>query len=184
MKKYLFLLLAALTFVACSEDEEIVTYNFKINEQGTVTPLNGLNSFSEAKFQSVLVGHGWYVTEKYWIEDDGTVDTERNLCEGMIGKDPLTFYLDNENLTEFVWVDHIPASTYITSPYRYSASTNLLLVKENALLTILSYDADKKRLMALQGACGRYLLILNRMSEKQLEDTWKSHPNNFEDINN
>jgi len=182
MKKYIFILLAAMTFVACNDDENNFPYEFRINEQGTVTPLNGLNSFSEENFQSILPGHGWYATEEYWIDDDGKVDTERNLCIGMIGANPLTFYLDNENLTEFIWMDHIPASVFKTRPYRYSESTNLLLVEERALLTILSYDADEDKLIALEGACGRHLLILKRMDEQTLQTAWKHHSTNYDDI--
>ena len=173
MKKKLFILLASLTFtVACNDEVEPNDVTFQV-ENGEVKPV-GMKKIPATTFAEQICGYGWLCTEAHIINEDGCVESQ-NFYDGLVGMNPPMYYFDNQELTEFIWMDAIPADGYRTMGYQYDEETNTVNIANGSTLTILSCNGEKGTMKALSRPTRSYMVQhFRRMSEQELENKRKA----------
>ena len=178
MKKYIFFLLAALTFVACSEDESnptVFDYGAKLGEDKEFYLEEGMQPMSVTDFQDVVVNHPWKCLESHLIMDDGSINEEDYYSETE-GGGPYQFRLDKESLHYIVFTSsyYPPSYVEVANPYKYDENTNK--VHSYPRLTLLSYDKENEQLtMIVHPSMNLYLLSkYQRMPEEWWTELCKS----------
>lgn len=178
MKKYLFILFAALTFVACSEDETnptVFDYGAQLGEDKEFYLEENMQPMSVADFQNVVVNHPWKCLESHRIIDDGSIE-EEDFYLKVEGGGPYQFRLDKENLHYIVFTSsyYPPRDVEVVNPYKYDEKTNK--VHSYPRLTLLSYDKESEQLtMIVHSSMNLYLLSkYQRMPEEWWTELQKS----------
>lgn len=139
MKKYLFILLAALTFVACSEDDEL---QFSFDENGNITSVQGAKEVSQKEFEQYVAGRGWIIKTGY---------------SRIVGKDLITpvtmyFYFEKNQMGLCKRDNYTMKSFYSLLPYEYSKTDHWIKCRNEKgemtnELNLLSYDKKKQELI-------------------------------------
>lgn len=184
------ILLAALTFAACSNEDEfqLTDYKFETGENGMLTPVN-IQPFSQKDFQENILGTGWErCMEAHRVYDDGTVE-KKNYYEGRMGHLQTYFFFTEEVCTMYYnsALESIPV--YTPCSYAYSEETNTLAYQHiNA--TILGYDREKgilttlKTVTAPENEGGKGLLIesFRRITDERMEQIRSEHITNEDNL--
>ena len=158
MKKYIFILLAALTFGACSEDEEL---QFSFDEYGNITSVQGAKGLSQKEFeQYVVAGIGWYIKSGY---------------SRIVGKDLITpfvkyFFFENNKMA-LCKMDNYTMSNFFSMPvYEYSKTDHWIKCsnEEGEMtneLNLLLYDKEKQELITR--TLNNSIIVYRRMTIKE-----------------
>ena len=172
MKKYLFILLAAMTFVACNDDELIpyvFDYGAQLGEDREFNLEKGMQTITSEEFQNIVVGKAWKCLESHYIMGDGSVQ-EDDYYSKTEGGGPYHFFFEKENITEILWTDAIEGGgpTELSYPYKYDEESNK--VHTYPRLTLLSFDSESAQLiMIVHPSMNLYLLC---KYQRMTEDWW------------
>ena len=157
MKKYIFILLAALTFVACSEDEEL---QFSFDENGNITSVQGAKGVSQKEFEQNVSGRGWIIKTGY---------------SRIVGKDLITpfvmYFFFNKNKIALCKMDNYTMKyIYSLSPYEYSKTDHWIKCsnEEGEMtneLNLLLYDKEKQELITRTP--NNSIIVYRRMTIKE-----------------
>ena len=138
MKKYLFILLAAMTFVACSEDDEL---QFSFDEYGNITTVQGAKGVSQKEFEQHVAGRGWVIRSGY---------------SRIVGKDLITpvtiyFYFEKNQMGLCKRDNYTMKCFYSLSPYEYSKTDHWIKYRNDEgemtnEMNLLLYDKKKEEL--------------------------------------
>ena len=205
MRKYIFILLAALTFVACSEDDNTPKpnndeyssksgirfategYIFTAHKDGTITPNIPVNQPMEKTMEADILGHAWKFMDGYEIKADGTIGTTPLLKFPWTLADIPDYYINKTTVRELATCEGSKGAYYNQEyTWKREGKTFTFMDKERTEedITVLSYDPET-RIMAIMHHA-RYGSVMNhfyeilfyqRMSDEEAEAQLQAYEN-------
>ena len=111
----------AVAFLSCSNEEE----TFSFDDDG-VPVATAQQRISEEQFNAMVNGAGWVETNTHEIYSSGDFD-KRDYWDGMEGvAGPSRYSLNDETISEFIFLESMAKMGCNVKSMRYDASTNTI----------------------------------------------------------
>ena len=164
----------AVAFLSCSNEEE----TFSFDDDG-VPVATAQQRISEEQFNAMVNGAGWVETNTHEIYSNGDFD-KRDYWDGMEGvAGPSRYSLNDETISEFIFLESMAKMGCNVKSMRYDASTNTIYADGKMALRIISVNNGWMQAVKLGGVAYKqrtqskslyFYVTLRRMSADEKSD--------------